>query len=202
MALKVVTPPVSFLTPADITGSHSGTDAKVQSMIDAVVSELDAPNGWLGRAIGEQTLCLTLEEFGCEEIWLPYPDVSTVVSVKYLDTNLIEQTVDPSVYRLAGGWLVRKPGKSWPTVACDQPDAVRIIYTTGYDEVPDNIKYAIILMVQQLKNTIERSESSAMFLQSETVEGVGQFRYSLDAKASEYVQRAATSLLSSSRVFR
>lgn len=200
MTLSVVDPPEPILTPADIPGTHTSSDPRMIALIAAVTEQIDAPNGWLGRSLGEQTLLLTRPDFGCGDLRLLYPNVQSVTSVKYLDSALNEQTVSTDVYRHVDDKLVLKPGKSWPTTVCSQPDAVRITYVTGFDDVPASVKQAIILMVRQLQATSDRSGASS-FLSFESVEGVGQFRYTMSREGADYVQRAVTNLLSGLRVY-
>lgn len=200
MAVTVVEAPDAIVTPADIAGDHESDDEAVAAMIAAVTEEIDAPDGWLGRSLGEQTLMMTLPDFGCGSIELLYRPVTEIVSVKYLDADLVEQTVSTDVYRRSGDHtLSLKPGQTWPVAVCGQPDAVRITYDAGYAEVPARVKQAIILTVQRLKSTV--SESSDGFVETETVEGIGTTRYSLSDRAAATVQRAAESLLAGLRVW-
>jgi uncharacterized phiE125 gp8 family phage protein len=79
---------------------------------------------------------------------LRYP-VQSVESVKYIDGDGNEQTVDPATYDLKGIRIVLKVGKVWPTAA-RVPDAVSIEYTAGYDPegspplpIPKRLKRAL-----------------------------------------------------------
>lgn len=200
MTLSAIDPAAAVLTPADIAGSHAPNDPTVTALIAAVTAELDAPYGWLGRSIGRQTLRLTLPAFGCEPIWLSCGPVLAVGSVKYLDASGVEQTLDPADYRLAGNWLVPSHGKAWPSAAYDQPDAVRITYTAGYDDVPVAIKRALILLVQNLKKVQDDALGGVVLFRD--VEGVGQRRYESSKIVGEYVSRAARQLLSGYRLYR
>lgn len=82
--------------------------------------------------------------------------VASVTSVKYLDPDEEEQTLDPQTqYRssIVGrpAYLSLAPTVSWPSVALDRPDAVRIEYECGFDlgskPAPEPARQAILLLV-------------------------------------------------------
>ena len=200
MSLRVITPPTPVVVPADIAGSHAADDPKVIAAIAAVTGTLDAPTGWLGRAIGAQTLELRLERFDCGEIALPCPPIIGSVVIEYLDTDLDEQTFDAENYELlSDGRIWLKTGKSWPTLG-QHPEPIRIQYQAGYSTVPAAIKQAVIVMVQDLIAT----SAENLFVRSDEVEGVGTVQYTVSDQASALVQRAADRLLMNSglRVYR
>lgn len=65
---------------------------------------------------------------------LEYPLVTSVTSVKYVDLDGIEQTLDPADYQVdtdsQPGWVVPAYGVSWPETR-DQANAVRVRYVAG-----------------------------------------------------------------------
>lgn len=111
----------------------------------------------LGRLLVDQTKELVIDRFPAGEIDLQLPDVSAIVSVKYLDTAGDEQTMDPAAYSLE-----TDPGRSWlhPAYGTDWPDtidtvnAVRVRFTAGYgasaDGIPSGIKAWIMLAIGSL----------------------------------------------------
>ncbi|MDO7841083.1 head-tail connector protein [Sphingomonas immobilis] len=124
--------------------------AEVEAMIAAATGTLDGPTGWLGRALGAQTLEARLDNFGCGSIRLPYPPMIEIVSVKYVDSAGVEQTVADGNYELLGESLVSSYGVSWATPR-NQREAVRIRYRAGYEAtLPAQIRAAILLMVGDL----------------------------------------------------
>lgn len=151
MRVVVVTPPAPVVSYAEAVARlrlAGGTDeqADVEGMIAAATALIDGPDGWLGRAIGEQILEACFDRFPtCGTVMLPYPPVAGIVSVKYDDTDGNEQTVPSTDYRLAGARLVLRAGKAWPSVAAEV-EAIRVRYDAGYETVPANIKSAILLM--------------------------------------------------------
>lgn len=94
-------------------------------------------------------------------IELPKGNVGTVSSIKYIDSNGVQQTLDPSVYTVDA---VSVPGKlrlaynqMWPPTRWPQWDAVRIRYTVGWDFDgggkwlgPTPLKQAILLLISQM----------------------------------------------------
>lgn len=92
------------------------------------------------------------------EIELPHPPLRSVLSVKYDDTDGVEQTLSSALYRVDAtsgpfckrGRLVLLSGTEWPETIY-QPSSVRIRYTAGYGDVPGDvpelIKAAIFFMV-------------------------------------------------------
>ncbi|MGB3900458.1 MAG: hypothetical protein WA973_18125 [Mesorhizobium sp.] len=205
MAVRVVVPPDPIVTPADVAGGHAADDPAVVALIQAVTEGIDGPDGWLGRALGKQTLELTLPSFCGRNLGLPYPPViADTATVKYLDLTGVEQTVDPSNYKVIDNRIWLDSGFSFPAVR-DAPDAVRIRYDAGYNgagegktgAVPERARQAIILSVQDLI----RAGAATPGLRSETVEGVGAQTF-LDAdKVTAIVERTCNRLLSTLRIY-
>jgi len=99
----------------------------------------------------------------------PYPPLVSVDSIKYIDTNGVEQTLDSAEYDVD---ITTEPGrikpayeKSWPSIRTVM-NAVTITYTAGYaskDAVPFDIKAAILLIIGHLyENREDVSEDSLM----------------------------------------
>lgn len=86
---------------------------------------------------------------------LTHAPVQSVEEVRYLDTNGVEQLLDPSVYEL--GAVESDPlqpyirlafGKRWPALRLVS-DAVRVKATVGYLVVPRPIVRAMLLLISQ-----------------------------------------------------
>lgn len=87
---------------------------------------------------------------------LPRAPLVTVSSIVYLDSNGNTETLDPSNYVAAPGAPGRVSpayGKIWPTTL-PQIGAVQVNFVAGYgataDDVPDNVKVAVKLLVGHL----------------------------------------------------
>lgn len=158
MNIVVITPPAAVVTleeaKAHLRVDFDDDNALISAMIAAVQGNLDGPDGWLGRAIGAQTLEMRLSSFngrdgsGC--IPLRCPPVTGQISVKYVDRDGIEQTIDSSAYRLVGDDMIAPAYNTcWPSARCDH-ESVKIRYTAGYPTLPPPIKAAILLHVGHL----------------------------------------------------
>lgn len=131
-------------------------DSRITMLIAEATDELDAIEGWLGRALITQTLELVLDRFPCgddKKIYLPYPKLQSVSSVKYLDSSGTEQTYDPDEYRVVNDatppYIEPAYGTSWPSTQSVSA-AVRVRYVAGYgaaEDVPARIKQYMLHMI-------------------------------------------------------
>lgn len=144
--------------------------------------------GELQRALITQTWEQRLDAFPDAEVMLEKPGVLSIVSVKYLDTSGVEQTLAPSAYALdaaaSPGWLYPADGTTWPTTD-DVINAVRIQYTAGFGpaaaDVPAPIRAWMLLTIGYL------------FAQREAIDATG--------KAAAIPSRFVDSLLDPWRVY-
>ena len=183
-----------------LSDTDTSKDVLVQSIIDGVCSFLDGADGSLKRAVGEQTLKLVMPAFrtkvrdcapgdrfsrdysqAWQQIELPLPPIRSVTSVKYFDTDGIEQTMDASLYRLVNRGSERSrlvAVSGWPACQC-RDDAVSVTFVAGYGDeadqvaMPKVIRQAALLMIRRLYDMGTRN----IFLASETVEGVSAKSY-------------------------
>ncbi len=121
----------------------------VEAMIAAATGMIDGPTGWLGRAVGVQTLELRLDHFGCGVVRLPYPPILEIVTAKIIDQGGTEVTIEADQYDQLGEKVMPAYGAAWP-VPRFQREAVRIRYRAGYEILPAQIRAAILLMVGDL----------------------------------------------------
>lgn len=81
MGATVISPPQPLFTAGEARAQLGLTaaDDALDLILDAATSMLDAPNGWLGIAIGEQVL--EIERPACEDgRLLPYPPLVELIS--------------------------------------------------------------------------------------------------------------------------
>ncbi|GAB3388127.1 head-tail connector protein [Lysobacter fragariae] len=161
MGLRLITP--AGLKPVTISEARdhvevfgSAHDAKLTAMIDAAVSNLDGRDGILGRALIEQEWELTLDAFPACSICPPLPPLLSITSVKYIDTNGVEQTLASGAYKVEPGEHGRVSpvfGTSWPATRSES-GAVKVQFKAGYgandSAVPQAIRSAILLIVGDL----------------------------------------------------
>jgi uncharacterized phiE125 gp8 family phage protein len=162
MPVVVITPPQFALVSleeakAHLRVEHDDDNDYIEALVETATNTIDGPAGWLGRALITQTLEWRGDEFGSCDIRLPYPPIAAIVSVKYDDSDGVEQTVSSADYRLVGQSslprLALTYGSTWPATRW-QNEAVRVRYTAGYgdasDDVPAPIRHAVLLMVSEL----------------------------------------------------
>ncbi len=125
--------------------------AAVEAFVAAATAHIDGPEGWLGRALGPQTLELRLDRDACgAAITLPLPPVTELVSVTYLDAQEVEQTAELADIQHVGSDLVSAVCQLPWAGGSSRREAVRIRYRAGYETLPPPIRAAILLMVGDL----------------------------------------------------
>lgn len=125
---------------------------------DAVLTILiraarEAAEHELGRALITQTRELVVDAFP-EACVLRGAPVQSIVSVKYLDTNGTEQTLNLADTLLdkdsEPGYLVPAYGKAWPDTY-PVPNAVRVRFLCGYGDestdVPESIRHWMLIAI-------------------------------------------------------
>lgn len=168
--MRVITPPtVEPITIAEVKSQlgiqqdDAGSDAIISRRITEARQWAE---DYMQRALITQTQEIRLDAFPVCSIKLPFPNLVTVVSVKYIDINGTEQTISASdyvvdTYSYIG--LVRPVyGASWPS-ARTELNAVRIQYTCGYGatalSVPNLLREGLMLLVGHWMNFQPQSEN-------------------------------------------
>lgn len=161
MALKLITPAAPIVSLQEAKRHCRATDfddddAYIESLVAVATSWIDGADGWLGRAIGQQTWDYVIDEFPCGEgpkgggIRLPLPPLVSVTGIYYVDpVTATEATLATDQYEVDlfsdPGWVM--PGEDgWPDTL-DTINAVRIRFVAGYATVPSSVKHAILLLV-------------------------------------------------------
>lgn len=121
---------------------------------------------YLGFSVAQKTLELALDAFPSDEIELPMGPVLSIESVKYIDEDGDEQTMDESGYVLDNSeqaWLL--PADTWPATK-SVINAMKIRYLVGHSAPGDSpqeypvdpmIRSAILLVLGSLMNQPEDS---------------------------------------------
>lgn len=182
MALKLVTAPASEPVTLEQAKQHLREDSddfneQIEVFIEAATAYADGPSGFLGRALIDQTWDLYLDAFpavtvvGTRNVYaieIPLPPLIEVLGVFYLDSNGAEQTFDAASYTVDDASeparIVLGSTGSWPTIQ-EAANAVRVRFRAGYldqnspdaENVPGNIKAAILIMVGDLYQNRESS---------------------------------------------
>jgi uncharacterized phiE125 gp8 family phage protein len=175
MRVVVVTPPAPVVSleeaKAHLRVTAADEDGLITSLVAAATGHIDGPDGYLGRAIGVQTLEARCSVFR-DSMPLPYPPIIDIVSVKHLNAEGAEVTVLASEYEVRGRLIGSAFGKRWPSVGLHD-EAVRIRYRAGYQTLPAAIRAAILLMVGDLyRNRETTGAQGAKIDMSATVENL------------------------------
>lgn len=166
MGLRLITAPASpVLTLAEakehLRVTHTAQDALITALEKAATQNAE---GWLGRALIDQTWELVLDAFPTtnhKEIEIPKPPLIEIVSIIYDDAAGVPQTISALNYFVDNvsqpGWVVPTGSLTWP-VALDAINSVRVRFRAGYLDnssppvanVPDDIRSAIKLILGAL----------------------------------------------------
>lgn len=137
-----------------VTGTDDDTILAVYIKAARVRAEM-----FTRRAFVTQTLRLRLGVFPGERfIELPRPPLASVTSLKYYDSDNVQQTVDAASltegYEVVTdelvGKLVLRDGASWPSPVYARADAIEVIFVAGYGAytaVPETLRLAVLHLV-------------------------------------------------------
>lgn len=148
------TTPVTTAEAKEHLRIETGVTADDTLVANQVKAATRLAEDYLGRALITQTRRLTLDQFPRQLIELPYPPVSAVGTVEYIDGTGGTSTVASTGYLLdsdaSPARLMPAYGSTWPTTR-DQMAAVKVTYTCGYGtsgtSVPEPIRQAILIQV-------------------------------------------------------
>jgi uncharacterized phiE125 gp8 family phage protein len=105
-----------------------------------------------GRALAEEEWQYALPWVRCD-IKLPVTPLIEVTAIEYYDEDDVSQTLDLAdfyVFKDEDTATIRpKDGVAWP-VAQIRDDAFRVTFTAGYETLPENLRHAILLLVDHL----------------------------------------------------
>lgn len=156
MTPKVITPPASpVLTLEEIRRQLKYSPAASAHEQDPILTiNLEAARKfaehYTGCALGQQTLEIALDAFPVDGIELPLGPIVSVTSVKYLDTDGVQQTLAGPAYsvndyrvpaRITPAW-----GTSWPATRAVE-NAVVVRYVTGSNTIDGSVKSALLLIL-------------------------------------------------------
>lgn len=183
MAWSVTTAPVPEpVTLADaklhLRIDSTDDDTLITALIKAARENVEAS---CERALMPQSWTERLDSFPqrgyCGPVVRPFDDriylrggvVSAVTSVKYIDVDGVEQTLDPLAYvaNLTAEPATIAPvyGTSWPATR-DEHGSVSVLYAVGYtdaDAVPASLKAAILLIVGDLYANRTKQQDVELF---------------------------------------
>lgn len=151
MGLILVTPPTEWPVSLDeakaqLRVTSDAEDALIEGYIRAATKYVEQT---LSVSISEQQWQLTLDSF-TDTIELPRGPVTEIDSVEYVDVDGATQTVDGDIYSIdlfsRSQWLVLNSDETWPDTL-SAVNTVIVTYTAGMEQVPDDLKHAILLLI-------------------------------------------------------
>lgn len=207
------------------------SDDVMDALISASRNMIDGRDGWLGRALNTQTWDLMIDRFDAwwntpvekgfypyadwaiaesrtlrghrHGIAIPLPPLQSVTSIKYLDTDGVQQTLDPATYIVHDGvpaHIVLATGAAWPSTSL-LPGSVVVRFIAGYgdkgSDVPEDIRMYITLQVSHFRSLTQQN----LFLSRETLPGVMDRGWTMGGGAETALNGAMQSLLASYRVW-
>lgn len=137
-------------THAHVTTSEDDSD--IADMIEAATEHVE---DWTGLQLMTATWTWTLDTFPTSDTLVsPINPMATVTSIKYLDSDGVQQTWDASKYdkdfTSMPGRIVLAHGETWPVIRGSEINSVEVIFTAGYgaaSAVPKHLRQAIKLIV-------------------------------------------------------
>lgn len=153
MAHKLITTP-ALAVSVDAVKLNSRIDSNLEDtwLNDAILSATELAEHITGRAFTHRTIEFALDAFPEAEIFLPVTPISSVVSIKYIDANGFEQTLNPASYIIDDysfdNWIL--PVSDWPATSIGA-NVVKVRVVVGYgateSSVPASVKQWIKLAV-------------------------------------------------------
>jgi len=136
---------------------HDDDNDYIDALVAVGTGLVDGVDGWLGRAIVEQTWEASFDRFPCSDtdghagkLFIPLAPLISIETVKYDGSDGIERDVES--YRAYGvgstqpGYILPAVATSWP-ISIREPETIRVTFKAGYNDVPAGIKHAILLMI-------------------------------------------------------
>ncbi|WFU88983.1 head-tail connector protein [Rhizobium sp. CC1099] len=123
----------------------SDDDADIDLMI---ASARDHAEKYCNVRFASQTVEMKCDGW-CDMVRLPVAPVQAVTSIKYIDTDGVEQTLATTVYETRADGLeasiVTKYGQQWPPI---RPGSrIAVTADAGYEAAPAAVKHAILLFI-------------------------------------------------------
>lgn len=138
------------------TSGRISTTAHDAMLAGLIMSAVEAVEEYCNRSLISQTWKLIIDDLDDDDDGvLPRPPLQSVTSIKYMDSNGEQQTVDSSIYQVdtasEPGRILLLPWKMWPVVGIGYKNPIEITFVAGYgataETVPAKIKQAIIALV-------------------------------------------------------
>lgn len=155
-SLNLITAPVlEPLTAAEVYGhlrivEDNAEKAYAAALIPAARQWAESRNG---MAVLSQTWEMTLDEWWSGVLNVPLPPLQSIVSIKYIDQQGVEQTLTPSLYGVITGFpcgQVYWVDGVFPPSNRTVPGGIKIRFIAGSSlvaDVPTTIRQALLLLI-------------------------------------------------------
>lgn len=166
MKYKVTTAPTDEPITLDEAKAQLRVELDMNVENDLIRRLITAARQWaetyMQRPIVTQTVTAKFPAFSAR-MALPYSgNLQSVTSVSYQDSDDATQTLATTVYGVDDytepAAIYLRHDQDWPETFTD-PNAISVVYTAGYavDDVPSDIKSALLLMIGHLFENREES---------------------------------------------
>lgn len=140
-------------TKAHLNVLHAEDDGVISALIDAAIADFETQSGVRLRLHTREAVYTKFPQHNYE-LTLSYRPVASVVSLKYIDTESVEQTLVAGTDYQAitaefQGKIYVGVDKNWPVTKAGRKDAVKARYTVGYAAgvVPADILNALKVLI-------------------------------------------------------
>jgi uncharacterized phiE125 gp8 family phage protein len=159
ISYKTIVDPLSYPVTIDEIKSFAridgnDQDALLEIFLQGVIEDIET---YLGRALIERTIQMTMDIWNSNEIELKKPPLISVISVNTVDENDVETIYDSNNYYVITesipGKLIIKNGIELPSNFDRSFSGFQIVYIAGYGDiskVPSKIKVAIMQWVTMI----------------------------------------------------
>jgi len=156
-------PATEPLTLAEVKAHLRVDGADSDTLLTAlIIAARENAEKYLRRALITQTIQARYDSFSYD-MYIPRPRLVSVSYVKYLDADGVEQTLDPSKYKVDSysepARILPAYGLVWP-VTRHEMNAVTVEFIAGYGaaaDVPQAIKQAMLLHVGHMFENREQT---------------------------------------------
>lgn len=163
---KIITPPEGLPVSIEQVRENSNiwTDGD-EDLLDRVIrAAWQYAENFQQRTLLPTTFEMRIDHgFPCA-IEIPKPPLIEVETIKYIDTDGVERTLDPAEYEVdiysTPGVIVPAYNKCWPSVRCKR-NAITVTYTAGYESIPEKTQTALVMLAGHYYENREAFSSEA-----------------------------------------
>jgi uncharacterized phiE125 gp8 family phage protein len=167
MRVVVITPPDPVITleqaKAHLGVDHDDDDTLIADYVEAATGHIDGPDGWLGRALGRQTLEARFDTFETagDDLRLPCKPIVSLVSIGWAGADRLPRVGDLGDVDLIDDCVIPEGMAPWSGMRNGR-EVLKIRYVAGYEKLPGPIRSALLLMIGDLYRFRETSSDQGV----------------------------------------